>query len=39
VLDAAGYANDLVAVWLRDWLLRLFERHLSGSLDPEGRTR
>jgi uncharacterized protein (TIGR02996 family) len=39
VLDAAGSTNDLVAVWLRDWLLRLFERHLSGSLDPEGRTR
>jgi hypothetical protein len=26
-------------VWYRDWLLRLFEQHAAGTLDPEGRTR
>lgn len=26
-------------LWLRDWLLRLFEHHAAGTLDPEGRTR
>ena len=27
------------ALWLRDWLLRLFELHAAGTLDPQGRTR
>jgi len=39
VIDHSGVSADRVAVWLRDWLLRLYEQFLAGTLDPEGRTR
>ena len=36
--DSGTLAPEIMA-WFRDWLLRLYERHLAGTLDPEGRTR
>jgi len=39
MLPGVGAVGDSSGTWLRDWFLRLYERHTGGILDPEGRTR